>query len=273
MHAEGLASYKDTLFAYPKTLAEADGGAYRVVDYQEMRDINGRDEVPEKRVRAEYVSLGVRNRQSERTLDSAAGRIRHFAVGTDKAARYITIYLHGQGGNRGQGVNDFSFGGNFNRIKNLMVQNGGLYLSTDFAGFGQAGTDQVAALIAHYSSSSPDARIFVACGSMGGAHCWALAEREEIASRLGGLLLLGSHWNDGFLRSAAFKRGVPVFFGHGSRDTVFAIDRQEAFYRAIRSRDGRYPVRFVRFETGTHGTPIRMSDWRDTLNWMISSAR
>ena len=33
-----------------------------------------------------------------------------------------------------------------------------------------------------------------------------------------------------------------------------------------------YPARFVRFETGTHGTPIRMIDWRDTLNWMLSKA-
>jgi len=30
--------------------------------------------------------------------------------------------------------------------------------------------------------------------------------------------------------------------------------------------------RFVRFETGTHGTPIRMTDWRETLNWMLSAA-
>jgi hypothetical protein len=26
----------------------------------------------------------------------------------------------------------------------------------------------------------------------------------------------------------------------------------------------------VRFETGTHGTPIRMTDWRETLNWMLA---
>jgi len=24
---------------------------------------------------------------------------------------------------------------------------------------------------------------------------------------------------------------------------------------------------------GTHGTPIRMIDWRDTLNWMLAVAR
>ena len=268
--ADGLAPFKDQLFAYPKTLGESDGGAYRVVDYQEMRDINGRDEIPERRVRAEYVSLSVRRQQSDRILDTGAGKVPHIAVGTDKGARFITVYVHGQGGNRKQGVNDFTFGGNFNRIKNLMADNGGLYLSVDFTDFGPAGNAQVAAVIAHYAAASPRAPVFVACGSMGGAHCWMLAERDDMAARLGGLLLLGSHWNDAFLKSPAFKAKVPVFFGQGSRDPVFPVEKQEAFFRSILKRDPRYPAMFVRFESGSHGTPIRMSDWRETINWMLS---
>ena len=268
--ADGLAPFKDQLFAYPKTLGESDGGAYRVVDYQEMRDINGRDEIPERRVRAEYVSLSVRRQQSDRILDTGAGKVPHIAVGTDKGARFITVYVHGQGGNRKQGVNDFTFGGNFNRIKNLMADNGGLYLSVDFADFGPAGNAQVAAVIAHYAAASPRAPVFVACGSMGGAHCWMLAERDDMAARLGGLLLLGSHWNDAFIKSPAFKAKVPVFFGQGSRDPVFPVEKQEAFFRSILKRDPRYPAMFVRFESGSHGTPIRMSDWRETINWMLS---
>ena len=268
--ADGLAPFKDQLFAYPKTLGESDGGAYRVVDYQEMRDINGRDEIPERRVRAEYVSLSVRRQQSDRILDTGAGKVPHIAVGTDKGARFITVYVHGQGGNRKQGVNDFTFGGNFNRIKNLMADNGGLYLSVDFTDFGPAGNAQIAAVVAHYAAASPRAPVFVACGSMGGAHCWMLAERDDMAARLGGLLLLGSHWNDAFLKSPAFKAKVPVFFGQGSRDPVFPVEKQEAFFRSILKRDPRYPAMFVRFESGSHGTPIRMSDWRETINWMLS---
>ena len=268
--ADGLAPFKDQLFAYPKTLGESDGGAYRVVDYQEMRDINGRDEIPERRVRAEYVSLSVRRQQSDRILDTGAGKVPHIAVGTDKGARFITVYIHGQGGNRKQGVNDFTFGGNFNRIKNLMADNGGLYLSVDFTDFGPAGNAQIAAVVAHYAAASPRAPVFVACGSMGGAHCWMLAERDDMAARLGGLLLLGSHWNDAFLKSPAFKAKVPVFFGQGSRDPVFPVEKQEAFFRSILKRDPRYPAMFVRFESGSHGTPIRMSDWRETINWMLS---
>ncbi|MDK1483140.1 hypothetical protein QN226_31390, partial [Sinorhizobium sp. 6-117] len=41
-----------------------------------------------------------------------------------------------------------------------------------------------------------------------------------------------------------------------------------ALYRSLKSKD--YPTRFVLFETGSHGTPVRMTDWRDALNWIAS---
>jgi len=268
--AAGLAPFKDELFAYPAILSTADGGDYQVVDYNEIRDINGRDEIPERRVRGDYVSLGVRGKQKDLALKTDAGTIRHYAVGKTAGATAITIYLHGQGGSRKQGVDDFTFGGNFNRIKNLMVTSGGLYLSPDFTDFGDGGAAEIKALIEHYSGGSPGAKVYVACGSMGGGLCWKLAADKAVAGKLGGLLLLGSHWDDGFLKSPAFKAKVPVFFGQGSKDTVFPADRQEEFYRSIRAKSPGYPARFVRFETGTHGTPIRMTDWRQTLNWMMS---
>ena len=48
-------------------------------------------------------------------------------------AKAVVIYLHGRNGSRFQGTNDWMFGGNFNRIKNLMMRNGGVYLSPDFS--------------------------------------------------------------------------------------------------------------------------------------------
>ena len=268
--AAGLKPFKDELFRYPAILSSTDGGDHRVVDYDEMRDINGRDEIPERRVRGDYVSLGVRSKQKDLALNTDAGKVRHYAVGTTAGATAITIYLHGQGGSRKQGVDDFTFGGNFNRIKNLMAGNGGLYLSPDFSDFGEGGAAEITALIDHYAGQSPAAKVYVACGSMGGGLCWKLAADKKVAGRLGGLLLLGSHWDDTFLTSPAFKAKVPVFFGQGSKDTVFPADRQEAFYRSIRAKSPGYPALFVRFESGTHGTPIRMTDWRETLNWMMS---
>lgn len=269
-NAQALKPFKDELFAYPGILSSEVGGAYLVVDYSEARDIDNRDQVPERRVRGKYVSTGVRKAQKDLALKTDTGTIKHFAVGRTEGARIITIYLHGKGGSRKQGVDDFTFGGNFNRIKNLMVANGGLYLSPDFSDFGDKGAAEIAALISHYQAKSPDAKIFVACGSMGGMLCWQLASESATASKISGLLLLGSLWDESFLSSTAFKRKVPVLFGQGSRDPVFPIERQEAFYRSIVAKSPGYPARFVRFETGTHGTPIRMTDWRETLNWMLS---
>ncbi|MEW9808207.1 alpha/beta hydrolase [Mesorhizobium sp. ZMM04-5] len=270
-HAQALKPFKDELFAYPGILSSEAGGNYLVVDYNEARDIDRRDQVPERRARSVYVSTSVRRAQKDLSLNTDAGKIRHFAVGRTEGARMITVYLHGQGGSRKQGVDDFTFGGNFNRIKNLMAANGGLYLSPDFSDFGDKGAAEVAALISYYAGRSPGAKVFVACGSMGGMLCWRLASDRSLAGQLSGLLLLGSLWDEGFLGSAAFKGRVPVFFGQGSRDTVFPVEKQEAFYRAILARAPGYPARFVRFETGTHGTPIRMTDWRDTLNWMLAA--
>lgn len=262
--------FKDRYFAYPALIASDFDGAYRVFDYQEIRDINGRDDIPEKRARRDYVSLSVRRHQRDLVLKTATGTIRHFAVGRTARASAIVIYLHGQGGSRKQGVDDWTFGGNFNRIKNLAVAAGGLYLSPDFSDFGVRGAGEVAALIAYYAGASPGARAFVACGSMGGRLCWLLARDPAVARRLGGLLLLGSMWEGEFLKSAAFQASVPLFIAQGSRDTVFPVEHQEAFFRSILAAKPGYPVRFVRFETGTHGTPIRMTDWRETLNWMLA---
>jgi len=266
-----LPAFKDKLFAYPGILSQADNGDFRVVDYDEMRDINGRDEVPERRVDGSYVSLRVNREQRDLVLDTAVGKVRHYAVGKADDASLIVMYLHGQGGSRQQGVNDFTFGGNFNRIKNLVTAAGGLYLVPDFPDFDQGGAKHLAALLHHYAARSPQARIFIACGSMGGSLCWWLGRDRRIAERLGGLMLMGSLWDPGFFDSPAFRLKVPVFLGQGSRDKVFPAERVEAFYREIRQRSAGYPVRMVRFETGGHGTPIRMTDWRETINWMLAA--
>lgn len=265
--AQELKPFKDDLFAYPSLLSQADVGRYKVVDYNELRDINKRDEVPERRVWSKYVSLGVRKVQKDQILNTdGGGKIRHVAVGDQSGAKFIVFYIHGQGGSRKQGVDDFTFGGNFNRMKNLAAANGGLFITPDFPDFGAGGVRVVSALIEHYSSQSPGAPVVIACGSQGGQVCWGLA-KSEVSAKISGLILLGSLWDDEFKASPAYKRKVPVFFGQGSRDPVFAVDKQEAFFRSLGAN---YPARFVRFETGTHGTPIRMTDWREVLNWIFS---
>jgi len=268
--AASLPPYKDDYFAYPAIISSADNGDYKVVDYNEMRDINGRDAVPEKRVKDAYVSLKARAYQKDVTFQTEVGPVKAMTAGKREGASFIVIYLHGRGGNRLQGMNDFTFGGNFNRVKNLAALNGGLYITPDFKDFADTGEAQIAGLIEAAKASSPNAPLILSCGSQGGTLCWRIAGNDNVGDQLAGLILLGSLWDDGFFKSPAFRKRVPVFFGHGSRDPVFAIDKQEAFYHEIRKRAPGYPVQFRRFESGNHGTPIRMSDWREMLNWILA---
>ena len=266
-----LEPFKDRLFAYPDTLLQGMDGRYRIVDYVELRDINQRDEIAERRVHSRYVSLGIRKVQADLTARTADGGLfRYFAVGNRERPAMIVVYLHGKGGNRKQGVDDFTFGGNFNRLKNLVAGNGGLYLSPDFSGFDDGGKAEIAGLIRHYHAIAANAPVYVACGSMGAMLCHRLAADPGMTRIVSGYILLGAPPDSGLFQTPAFRARTPFLLGHGSADRVYPIGKVEAFFQAFEQRSPGYPVRLVRFETGTHGTPIRMIDWRDTLNWMLS---
>lgn len=263
-----LGPWKDTKFALPVVLSQRDNGDWSSVDYREERDINERDAIKERRVKKDWVSLDPRRKQKSARLRTEAGYLRYFAVGKSKGASTVTVYLHGRGGSRDQGVGDWSFGGNFNRVKNLMFRNEGLYLCPDVTDFGEKSAIQIRELLAKTMEENPGADLFVACGSAGGRVGYLLAKDEVIAGQLSGLLLLGSVPDADFLHSAAVTLKVPVYIGHGSADRVVPIEVMENFYRSIRRSSSGYPVKMVRFETGSHGTPIRMTDWRMVLNWM-----
>jgi hypothetical protein len=269
-----LAPYKDDLFAYPKILASAYGGDYVKVDYIQKRDLDERDEVPEKKARPEYISLDTKAYEHDLTLKVGRTQLRYIATGAvDGGAKAIVLYVHGRNGNRFQGNNDGMFGGNFNRIKNLMVRNGGLYLSPGFPDLKNRGRDAAKALIRQYAAkSSPGAPVFVACGSLGGGICWRLIEDPEMAGVLSGLLLMGSTNDSGFFKSPP-ARGqapqVPIYIGHGTRDPIIRWQSQEAFFKRVKSTLPGYPIKFALFNSGSHGTPIRMTDWRLILNWML----
>lgn len=270
-----LAPYKDDLFDYPKVLESAYGGDYVLVEYIEQRDINGRDEIPVKKARPEYVSLDTKAVERDLTLKVGRKQVKYIASGKiDGGAKAIVIYVHGRRGNRFQGADDGMFGGNFNRIKNLMVRNGGLYLSPGFPNLKNRGRDDAKALMKEYAATSPGAPIFVACGSLGGGICWRLIADREASALLAGVLLLGSTNDDGFFRSppaTGAVKPVPIYIGHGTRDSIIRWETQKAFFEKVKRDLPDYPIRLAIFDSGVHGTPIRMTDWRLVLNWMLEA--
>ncbi|KQS74485.1 phospholipase [Rhizobium sp. Leaf384] len=266
--AETLQPFKDELFSYGRVLESRDGGDWLTVDYDEMRDINGRDEVPERRVKRPYVSLGVKRFQENETVDVGGHGLDVFRVGTPQNAAFTVIFLHGRGGDRRLGANDYSFGGNFNRLKNLAVDNGGVYYAPSARSFDSDGAADIAGLIEVVARRSPGRPIILSCASMGSFLCWGVSRDAKAVANLSGMMIMGGATDPDFMKSAAFARKLPLFFSHGSADKTYVADDQAALY--TRLRKGKYPTRFVLFQTGTHGTPVRMTDWRDAINWILT---
>ncbi len=262
-----LEPWKDELFGYGTVVEEADGGALRVIDYQELRDINGRDQVPERRAKAAYVSTAVKKAQKNVTLDTPAGPIDVAMTGTGEGAAFTVIFIHGRGGDRRLGSNDWSFGGNFNRLKNLAVRGGGVYYAPSVPSFDDAGAARVSGLILTAKALSPNAPVILACASMGSFICARVARDASAVKSLSGMVLMGGAADGDYAKTAAYKAKLPVFFTHGDSDSVYAANDQIAVFRKLRKAG--IPTRFVLFQTGGHGTPVRMTDWRETLNWLF----
>jgi hypothetical protein len=269
MAADLVAPYKDTLFSDQSVLESRDNGDFRVIDYQEMRDINGRDRIPERYVKSEYQSLGVRRKQVMETLDLGNIKLDVGRVGPDGGQRFTVIFIHGRGGDRRLGMNDNSFGGNFNRLKNLADRNGGTYYAPSIPVFDQSGVDRVTALIDYAKKRAPASPVILSCASMGSFLCWAVAKDPTSVSELKGMAILGGATDPDFSESVAYTSKLPIYFTHGGNDPVYAAKDQVALYETLHGKG--YPTRFDLFNTGSHGTPVRMSDWKRILNWLVTA--
>jgi dienelactone hydrolase len=267
--ADTLPPFKDDLFSAQTTLQTENGGAFDVIDYDEMRDINGRDQIPEKRTQQKYVSLGIRKLQNNETLSLDGVNLDVARVGPSAGAAFTVIFIHGRNGDRRLGVNDYTFGGNFNRLKNLVAGNGGVYYAPSVKTFDSDGVTAVKGLIRYASAQAPGRPIILTCASMGSQICWGATRDAETVKRLKGMVIMSGVADPDFMKSAFYKAKLPLWFAHGSRDPTYAAaDQQALFETLIKSR---YPTHFTLYQTGNHGTPIRMIDWRQTLNWILAS--
>lgn len=266
--AADLKPFKDALFSAQTVLQTDDNGDYQAIDYQKSRDLEGRDQIAERRVKAAYVSTDITPFVKDAYLDvPQAGRLELSFIGQLDNAAFTVIFVHGQGGDRRLAMDDYRFGGNFNRLKNLVYENGGVYYAPTLRSFDEAGMSQIAALIEMVSRRSPGKPIVLSCASMGSFICWGLTRNQKIVERLSGMLIMGGALDPNFQQSIAFKKKLRIWFSHGSLDNVYPAGDQIMFYQRLHR--AKYPTRFTLFVSGSHGTPLRMTDWKAALNWLM----
>ena len=268
-----LKPFKERQFQYRKPLEVSDSGRFLKIPYSEETDINQRDEIPVRKTKSWYMARLPSGTEKTGQVSVNGRTIAYNALGRiDGGSKMTVIYVHGRGGNKDWGFYDERFGGNFNRLKNLLLQNGGAYISTDFTDFEGQGFQDVKALVAKFRplTSGP---LVVACGSLGNQHCWNLTHDAATSRQVDGIVILAGFPDPRFMGSAVANqpgRHIPLVFGHGSSDPDYDYRDTLAFYRKLREARPGYPTRFLLFDTGKHGSPIRMIDWRDTLNWIAS---
>ena len=263
-----LPPFKDDLFSAKTVIESRDGGDYEIVDYQEMRDINGRDQEPERRVKSAYVDLAPKKLQVDETLSLTSGPLAITRVGQAEGASFTVIFIHGRDGDRRLGSNDWRFGGNFNRLKNLVTRSGGTYYAPTVKKFDSAGVSQITDLIIAAKSASGGHPVILSCASMGSFLCWGITREPDAVKNLSGMLIMGGAPDPDFFKSDFHKAKLPIWFTHGSADKVYSYKDQTAIYETLHK--AKYPVRFTLFNTGSHGTPVRMTDWRRVLNWLLT---
>ena len=268
-----IGPFKERLYAYRSPVEADDGGRLLRIPYDELVDINERDEVPVRKVRGFWTKGLPRGVETTRSFENAGNTLQYRAAGKlDGGSTMTVIYVHGRGGDKEWGFDDERFGGNFNRLKNLLHAAGGAYISTDFTDFGAAGLSDIKALVAKYRRLTTG-KLVVACGSMGNSHCWSIAQDRSFATMVDGIVALAAFPDDRFLNSPVARgspKQIPLIIAHGSADPDYDYRATLAMYRKLRAAHPRYPVRFKLFMTGKHGAPVRMIDWRDTLNWIAA---
>jgi hypothetical protein len=281
--AEGfrLAPYKDDLFEYQRVLGELAGGDFIVVEFDDARDVGGRDEIRLKKAYDKFVSLDVNEHMKPMLIHGDEASVQFMGVGkVDGNATIVVIYLHGRHGDRTLAQEDLRFGGNFNRVKNLMLRNGGAYVTPDFSDFGKVGTIEIKTLMQHYAMNSPDAPIIVACASTGCQIVYQLLADPQAADLIDGVVMHGSlplrsRDRRAFFDLPVFRnpaKHVPIYIGHGSADETVPWVSQELFFNNVKEVAPDYPIRFELFKSddAVHGTPIRMMDWRLVVNWILA---
>ncbi|POO58080.1 phospholipase [Agrobacterium rosae] len=263
-----LKPFKDELFSNQPVLSTGDNGASEIIDYQEMRDINGRDDTPERRVKRQYVDLAPKKFQELETIAVGGRALEVGRVGAATGQAFTVIFIHGRGGDRRLGMNDYTFGGNFNRLKNLAVANGGTYYAPSVRSFDEKGVADIAALIADAKEKSGGRPVILACASMGSFICYGISRDAQAVSNLKGMAILGGAVDPDFPKSVFAKAKKPVWFTHGSEDKVYSAQQQAGIFRTLLKAG--QPARFTLYQSGTHGTPVRMTDWRAALNFLIT---
>lgn len=258
--------FKDELFTHRWTIEERHNGNWRLIEYSQKIDVEDRDEIDVDKVFDKYIDLRTLNFTKEKSLTS---NFKYNEVTEDNVKNedkeWVVLYFHWMGWNKDQWTNNHTFWWNFNRIQNLMLENKGSYITTTLT-WTKENTENHIALIEKLRKEYPNAKIIVSCGSKWWEMLWNLID-SRVNKDLFWVIFMWSVLDMKWRYSPLYQQNIPVYISHWTKDHI-PYEEKEQFLKAMTSKGVKMKVDI--FNTGIHWTPIRMTDWKEVLNWFNS---
>ncbi len=258
-----ISGFKNDLFQHRRVIDSRSNGNFVIFDYNEARDVNGQDEIPVDKALTERVTLLDTGFERSTRISGVDTNV----AGNIKGAKFAVIFIHGQNGNKNLGFNDWTFGGNFNRLKNIVIRSDGFYLSPT-ARLNKRGAKNIGTMIQSLKAKNSGLKVVLSCASAGGLICSDLSRSEAHSSLIDGVIYLGSAVVPNLVSQSQFYlKKTPIIIAHGSSDP---IADWSYFLQVFKTLDSdQHPVKLFIYKSGIHGTPIRMFDWAEGLNWIL----
>lgn len=276
--------WKDNMFSYNNWVWKDEKLGFTWVDYNQKRDLEDRDFIDVDQAFPEWVDLSLKNR--EFVLDLPAiwddlpikWTMETYAIvkrfkkeslywDTKFSPKFIFVFVHGLNGNRTWWFKDWTFNGNFNRLKHIAYYNNGLYISPTVKWFSRGG-DQIAHFFKLMKKKFPNTKFILACGSSGGETCWRVY--NDISAPLDWMMLLGSMSAPNGLKTIQ-KRKIPIYIGHWGKDRAIPLGVATHSYKLMQQAWN--PVKLEVFTNWVHWTPLRMVDYLKVLKWMFKEEK
>lgn len=271
-----LKPFKDELFKYRAILETKLNGNYKVLEYSQKKDIEERDEVAVDKAHKKFID---RKTKDYKTLKELQGENFNYYEVTDikvpaQDKKVIVMYLHWYGGNKEQWIADETFGWNFNRLMNLMIENKWVFISTD-AEYTREQLVKHIVLLEKLKNDYPNAKIIIAGASQGWVFLWDLIASTRINNYIDWVIFLWTVLDDpnkygsknyNFL----IEKKIPMIISHWSADFL-DYKEKEPFTQIFTEQW--WKIQTEIFKGWVHWTPIRMIDWKENINWILRETK
>lgn len=270
--------FKDEIYSNIWILEMKLNWAWRLLDYSQKVYIDQRDKVAWEIVKDEFIDRKTEKFVQQQTVEIEKWKkFNYYEVKDssepDEEKQVLVMYLHWHWWNKAQWMNNESFWWNFNRIQNLMIENHWVYITTDVELWSRESLVNHIILIEKLRWQYPKAKIIIAWASNWWVFLWQLIDSSRINRFIDWTIFLWTlldtqHWSKWY--NFMIQNWIPLYIWHWTHDHN-PYQEKENFIKIFNEQWWSWKVDI--FNNWVHWTPIRMIDWKETINWILKNTR